>query len=799
MTREAYMKGMGQQEIAIMLEQKGVTKEQVLRLKGMYDRGEINANSLPNDDPGQSRLRTLPLEDKENRSATKRFIKDEENSARSLFEPGYMGAEFTAFDSIGHAMGVQSLGKGGQKSNVFGRNIFNNEYLTFEPQLNIATPDSYILGPGDEVIIDIWGASEKIIRGKVSPDGNIQVENIGPVHLSGLTVKDANTRVKRVFSNQGYSGIESGETFVQLTLGTIRSIQVNVMGEVVMPGTYTVPSLASVFHLLYSAGGVSNIGSLRSIKVYRKGKIAVDADIYDFVLEGKTDLNISLQDGDVIVVPPYRNMVDISGEVKRPMTYEMRDGENLEKLLDYTGGFTGDAYKNNVRVIRKSGRDSEVFLVDKDRLSLFVLEDGDIVSVDSVIERFSNKIEVKGAVYREGIFGLNDNLTTIKQLIEKAEGIKGDAFMSRSILYREKSDYSLEALPVDLEEILSGESEDIALRKNDVLYIPSIYDLREEYTATIKGAIKKPGVYPYVDNMTIEDLVVQSGGLLEAASTAKVDIARRIKDPKSLTEGTLKAETYTLSIKDGLTVGGNGFILQPFDEVYIRTSPNYQAQRDVKIVGEVLFAGEYALAEKGERLSHLVAKAGGLSEDAYVEGARLLRKTTPEEREFISQILKNVMSVQSERDTLNSELTEILEHYSVGIELNKALKNPHSDYDIILKEGDRLIVPEYSGTVRMGGGVMFPNSVTYKEKANIKYYINQAGGYAERAKKKRVFVIHMNGTINSGKRSKVLPGSEIIVPLKTPRKKAEFAEIMGITSSTASLAAIIASIVNMSK
>lgn len=800
MVQSAHAKGMGQQEISVMLTQKGVTKEQILRLKAMYEKGEIDTNRSSTAISDQSRMRQLPLENSNNRSTTKRFVKDEQSSGRNLFESGNMGAEFSVFDSIGYTMGLPLRGvEAREDSKVFGRNIFRNQYLTFEPQLNIATPEGYILGPGDEVIIDVWGASEKIIRKKISPDGNIQVEGIGPIYLSGLTVKDANNRIKGVFSRQGYSGIEEGNTFAQLTLGAIRSIQVNVMGEVVMPGTYTVPSLASVFHLLYCAGGVSDIGSLRSIKVYRKGKVEVEADVYDFILEGKTDQNISLQDGDVIVVSPYQNMVKISGEVKRPMFYEMRDEESLEKLLNYTGGFTGDAYTENVRVVRKSGRERQVFLVEKEELGLFLLEDGDQIGVDPIIERFSNKIEIRGAVYREGVFGLNDKLTTVKQLLEKAEGVKGDAFLNRSILYREKPDYSLEALSVDLQGILSGEADDIVLRENDVLYIPSIHDLREEYTATIKGAIRNPGVYPYVENMTIEDLVLQSGGLLESASTAKVDIARRIKDPKSMKEGSLKAETYTLSLKDGLvTQGEGGFILQPFDEIYIRTSPNYQAQRDVRIAGEVMFSGEYALTKKGERLSHLVAKAGGLSTDAYTKGARLMRKTTPQERELISQILKNAMSVQNERDTLNAELIEIAEYYSVGIELNLALENPGSNYDVILKEGDRLIIPEYNGTVRMSGGVMFSNTVVYKENAKLNYYINQAGGYTERAKKKNVFVVHMNGTIVRGKKAKILPGSEIIVPLKSPRKGGGFAEIMGITSTTASLAAIIASIVNMS-
>jgi len=816
MVQDAQKQGMSQQQIALMLAQKGVTKEQILKLKNAYKSEDASAATFT-DETQNSRSRKVAVKNentvqKQEKTATKektpkdlmdkRYLKQmpleeteildvETESSLSILDSLYMQLEINKR--------LEELLKEKEKQ-VFGREIFNNNLLTFEPLLNIATPDNYILGPGDEVIIDIWGASQNNIRQEISPDGDVIIEHYGPVHLSGLSVKEANARIKNELGRI-YSGIASGNTSVKLTLGNIRSIQVNVMGEVLMPGTYTLPSLASVFHALYNAGGVSPIGSLRTIKVFRNGREVAEVDIYAYIMEGKNDLNILLQDGDVVIVSPYENLVQLEGRVKRPMFYEMKDNERVSDLLDYAGGFTGDAYKKNIRVIRKSGRERQVYNVDQPDFGLFSLTDGDLVTVDSVLDRFENKVEILGAVYREGLYALGTTVETVKQLIEKADGVRGDAFLNRAVLYREKPDLSLESMSVDVAGLLNGTTEDVALRKNDVLYIPSIFELREEYTITIKGAIGYPGTYKYVENMTLEDVVIQAGGLLEAASTVKVDVARRIKDPKSTVLGDKRAETFTFALKDGLIVSGpSDFTLQPFDEVYIRTSPGYQEQRDVFVEGEVMFGGEYALARKGERLSDLINKAGGLTQEAYAPGARLMRKATPEEKERTQQALLK-LARQSGRDSINPEELKLDDYYPVGINLELALQYKGSDYDVILKEGDKLIVPEYSGTVRINGAVMYPNTVVYEPKAKLSYYINQAGGYAQRAKKSKAFVINMNGTVAvaKGGRLKIMPGSEIIVPSKQLRRGLGFTEIMSLASSTTSMAAMITSIINSSK
>ena len=496
---------------------------------------------------------------------------------------------------------------------IFGHNIFDNPNLTFEPSMNIATPLNYRLGPGDEVIIDVWGASETTIRQTISPEGSILVSNLGPVYLSGKTVEEANEYLKQEFARI-YSGVSGNlpSTQVKLALGEIRSIQVNVMGEVTAPGTYTLSAFASVFHALYHAGGVNDIGTLRAIKVVRGENVIATLDVYDYIMQGKIKDDIRLQDGDVILVSPYQSLVHITGKVKRPMFYELKSEETMHDLLNYAGNFTGDAYKKAVRVIRKSGREQQIYNVDDTDYTIFKMDDGDEVSVDSVLQRFENRVEIRGAVYREGLYQINDEISTVKQLIKKAEGIRGDAFLNRAIIDREHEDLTHEIISVDIKGVLNGTSADIPLQKNDVLYIPSIHDLQEERTLTIHGEVANPGTYLYSDNMSIEDLVLQAGGLLEAAATTKVEVARRVKSPRSAEFSTTIGQTFVFDLKDGLLIGqgSENFHLAPFDEIYIRKSPAYHPQQNVTVEGEVLFSGSYALSKKNERLSDLVKKAG---------------------------------------------------------------------------------------------------------------------------------------------------------------------------------------------
>lgn len=686
---------------------------------------------------------------------------------------------------------------------VFGRNVFNRTNLTFEPNENVATPEHYKLGPGDEVIIDIWGANETNIRQQISPEGNIMVSQIGPLYLNGLTIREANEKVREVFARK-YAGVagDEPESQVRITLGQIRTIQINVMGEVAVPGTYRLSSFATVFHALYRAGGVTDIGSLRNIQVMRGGKQLAGLDVYGYLLEGKTTDDIRLQEGDVIVVPPYEALVSVEGKVKRPMYYEMKKGETLGALIDYAGGFTGDAYSKEVRLVRRTGREYRLFNVDKSDYAGFELDDGDSVSVGTILNRFANRVEVRGAVYREGMYELGEDMNTVRQLIDRADGLKGDAFLARALLYREHEDLSIETVAVDLKGVINGTVPDISLRRNDVLEIASVRDLEEKGAFRIEGLVSRPGVYPFADNTTLEDLIIQAGGLLDGASTVRVDVARRLKDPKSLEASSALSEVFSFAVKDGFVIEGTpGFVLRPYDMVEVRKSPAYQVQRRVSIDGEVVFAGGYTLIQKNERISDLVKRAGGVTSDAYVRGGRLIREMNDEERAVRDEVVQ-LARRNSGADSLAVEKLQMNDRYTVGIELDKALANPGSDYDMVLREGDRLVVPEYVSTVKISGEIMKPNTVLFIKGEKLKYYISQAGGYGSRAKKGKAYIIYMNGTMSRVKgqgKARIEPGCEIVIPGKRARKGMSLAEIMGLTTSAASVGTMAASIANMAK
>ena len=658
------------------------------------------------------------------------------------------------------------------------------------------------MGPGDEVIIDIWGASENTIRQTISPEGDIQVKDLGPVHLNGMTVKEANQYLQREFSKI-YSGIGGNEpnSQIRLTLGDTRTIQVNIMGEVSVPGTYSLSAFSTVFHALYRAGGVNKIGSLRGIKLVRNGKTIENLDVYEFIMKGKMNDDIRLQEGDVIIVNPYESLVEIVGKVKRPMYYEMKPTETVANLLEYAGGFTGDSYKKAIRLIRKSGREHQVFNVDEMDYSVFRLDDGDLVTVDAVLDRFENKVEISGAVYRSGLYQLDGEVNTVKQLIKKAEGLRGDAFLNRVLLDREHEDLSHEIIAIDLNGLLNGTIADIHLQKDDHLYIPSVNDLKEEETVSIYGEVLNPGTFLYSDKMTIEDLVVQAGGLREAAATTRVSVTRRIKNPKSTAYSSKLAETFAFDIKDGLVIGDADFYLQPFDMVQIRRSPAYKVQRTVSVSGEVLFSGSYALLKKNERLSDLIKRAGGITPDAYIKGGRLIRRMNDEERRRERDALRMARNGEG-KDSISVAKLAITETYTVGIDMEKALANPGSDYDVVLREGDVIYIPEFVNTVKISGSVMYPNTVAWEKGAKLKYYINMAGGYGNMAKKKKAYIIYLNGTVARAKRSSgklIQPGCEIVVPSKAEKQHMKFAEILGISSTTATMAAMVATLVNAFK
>lgn len=679
---------------------------------------------------------------------------------------------------------------------VFGRDIFNKEDLTFEPVMNIATPQSYVVGPGDEVKVDIYGASQKSTTYTVTPDGDIVVDGYGPINISGLTVKQANARIRSTLGSR-YSS-----SSIKMTLGQTRTITVNVMGEVQTPGTYTLSAFASVFHALYMAGGVSSIGTLRNIKVFRNGKEISVVDVYDYILNGKLSGNVRLQDNDVIVVGPYECIVDIAGKVKRPMYYEMKKTESVQTLLKYAGYFAGDAYTKSVRVIRKNGSRYGVFNVQEFDMNSFHLADGDSVTVDSIIPRYENMVEVKGAVFRPGMYQLGGNITTVRSLIESADGLTEDAFTNRGVIHRMKEDRTLKVISVDVQGIIDGRVADIPLKNEDVLFVPSKSERQENRTITIHGEVLYPGVYKYADNETLEDFVVQAGGLKESASTVKVDVSRRVSNRKALTRDSVIAKTYSFALKDGFVVDGQpGFTLEPYDEVYVRKSPSYTIQQNVSIEGEVNFPGTYALTKSESRLSDIVRASGGTNKLAYVKGARLERRITPEERTRMEQVLKMAQfQSKTEEDTIDVSKLDLGDTYYVGIQLDKALEAPGSDYDLTLREGDKIIVPEYTNTVKVSGNVLYPNTVAYKKGKGARYYVNQAGGWGIRAKKGSTYIVHMNGTVNQmGKGEKPTPGSEVIVPTKPKSEVNKLQMWLAIGSSTAAIATMLVSIVNLSK
>lgn len=784
--KEAQRTGKSQKQMTTELLRRGVTKEQVARIQKKYAEHSTAADGVENK-PSQLRERTS-------------LMTDGKAVRGTSYEEAELEEQKEIIDLKRDAKATpEALG-----SNIFGHSLFSSRNLSFEPSANLATPVNYRLGPGDEVIIDIWGASENTIRQTISPEGTILVRGLGPVHLSGMTVKEANSFLQREFSKI-YSGISGTEpnSEIKLTLGDIRTIQINIMGEVSVPGTYTLSAFSTVFHALYRAGGVNRIGSLRSIKVVRDGKTFADLDVYDFIMKGKMKDDIRLQEGDVIIVDPYQSLVEIVGKVKRPMFYEMKPTETVATILNYAGGFTGDAYKKAIRLVRKSGREHQVFNVDEMDYSVFRLDDGDMITVDAVLDRFENRVEIRGAVYRAGLYQLDGTVNTVKQLIKKAEGLRGDAFLNRVIIDREHEDLSHEIIAIDLGGLLNGTIADISLQKNDILYIPSITDLKEEETVAIYGEVANPGTFLFSKNMTIEDLLVQAGGLLEEAATTRVEVTRRIKDPKSTSFSSVLGKTFTFDIKDGFIVGGNAenFYLEPFDAVYIRRSPAYRRQQNVVVAGEVLFSGSYSLLKKNERLSDLVSKAGGVTPDAYVKGARLIRKLSDEERRRQNDAIRMAQNGEG-KDSISIQKLNLSDTYTVGIDLEKALANPKSDYDLVLREGDVLYIPEYVNTVKISGSVMYPNTVVYQKGKNLKFYINQAGGYGNMAKKKKVYVVYMNGTVSRLKArnaSAIEPGCEIIVPSKAEKKHMAMAEILGISSTTATIAAMVATMANAFK
>ena len=689
---------------------------------------------------------------------------------------------------------------------VFGRDIFRTANLTFEPSMNIATPVNYRLGPGDQLQIEVWGASEANITQKVTPDGYISIPNVGPINVNGLTVQAASNRIKAKLS-QIYSGMASSNvnlsTNVKVSLGQIRTIQVNIMGEVARPGTYALSSFSTVFHALYKAGGMSRMGSLRNIKVVRGGRTVATVDVYDYIINGRSHSDIRLQEGDVILASPYEALVLIKGKVKRPMYYEMKSSESIRTLIGFAGGFSNDAYRGSVTVDRNNSKERTVATVDDMNFGVFKVKDGDVVSVGEILDRYDNRIEVKGAVYRPGYYELGKDIQTVRDLIQRADGLLEYAFTNRAVLHRENDDKTLEVIALNVKAILDGTEPDVTLQKNDVLFIPSKYDLESKGTLEIRGEVYNPNIFPFAANTKLEDLIIMAGGLTESASTVRVDVTRRIIDKKGTKKQKEIAKTYTFGVKEGFVVEGDpGFVLEPYDQVFVRRSPGYSEKINVTVAGEVEFEGDYALNVRNERLSDVIEKAGGLTEFAYIDGARLERQMTPEEYKQAQELMAMVKSNNQISGNDSIVVPTVSRTYSVGINLKEIMENPHSAIDPVLQEGDVIVVPQYMNTVSVSGSVRKPNSVVYDPKMKLKDYINEAGGYAERARKSGTFILYPNGHIKElGKKAKakdIVGGSKIIVPQKG-RSQWNLATSLSTVTTSVSMLAVIASLINAMK
>ena len=824
-------KGTSQQEIITRLMQRGVTMQQLQRVKRKYEqqKKQSGLGMADETESKDSRLRTNNAKDPKE---TKRKTLEDNRKADAGTSQRIQGAtdiqhtydesdpDFILMQAeMGGILPVDSIAlleqilekQRKEKNRIFGHDIFNNENLSFEPNMNIATPQDYRLGPGDAVILDIYGASQESQTLTVSPDGDINIEGFGPVQVSGLTVAQANARLRSQL------GARFSDSQIRLTVGQTKTILVNVMGEVKTPGTYTLSAFATVFNALYMAGGINDIGTLRNIKVYRNNRQISTVDVYDYILNGQAAGNVRLTDNDVIIVGSYDCLVNVTGKVKRPMFYVMKTDESLNSLLKYAGGFTGDAYKKSVRVVRKAGSQYSVHTINEFDMGAFHLADGDSVAVDSVVKRYSNMVEVKGAVFRPGMFELGSNITTVKSLIEAAEGVTEDAFTAHGVMHRMKADRSLEVVAVDIAGILEGRVADIALKNEDVLFVPSQEEVRKKQTLTIHGEVQNPGIYKFAENETIEDFILQAGGLTETASAVNVLVSRRIVNPRATSKDSITAQSFTFALKDGFVIDGEeGFKLQPFDEVYVRQSPGYGMQRNVSVEGEVLFGGNYPLTKENERLSDLIKKCGGFTNIAYVEGARLERRMNETERlryiesskmqkkqdeavltEMALKSGRSISDLGSSQQTKKQELEQIPTTYFVGIELDKAIANPGGDDDLVLREGDRLIVPVYTSTVKINGEVMYPNTVGFEAGKKASYYIDMAGGYSSKAKKRKAYIIYMNGDVakvSSG--AKVRPGCEIVVPAKAQNKMTT-AETVTLGSGIASIATMIATLANI--
>ena len=781
--------GTSQAQIVTKLMQKGVKIDQIRRLRNQYDK-QISSRGVSAAADGAVKMAAERMQGNSDGTTSQELTTAKRGTTGEVYADAAEDVKEVEQD----VQATQGTAPDAQGKKVFGRDIFSQANPSFQPNANTPIPDTYVLGPGDQVVVDIYGASQQTLVHTISPEGTITVSGYGPIYLSGLTVAGAQSKLRSTLGSRYQS------SNVKMTVGNTRTIQVNIMGEVRAPGTYHLSAFANVFYALYRAGGTSSLGTLRNIKVYRNGRLVTVVDLYEYILNGRLAGNINLQDNDVIQVGTYDCLVGVTGNVKRPMFYEMRKDESVATLIRYAGGFTGDAHTKSVRLVRQTGERYKVFNVGEFDMADFKVEDGDAITVDGMINRFENMVEVKGAVFRPGQFQLGTNITSVRSLIEAAEGLTEDAFTTHAVLHRLKADRSLEVLPVDVQGIMDGKVADVPLKNEDVLFIPTQEDLRQERTFTITGEVMSPGVYEYADNTTIEDLIVMAGGLTDQASLAKVDVSRRIVDPMATSKTNEIAKTFSFSIKDGLVINGDrSFLLEPYDVVHVRRSPAFSTARNITVRGEVNYEGAFTLENKTMRLSDAIKMAGGITDAAYLRGARLVRVMNEEERVRQQATLEAIRNILTERsDSIITSKLELGRTYSVGIYLDEAVKNPGGSYDILLREGDQLFVPEYNASVKVSGDVFFPNTVSYINGKNANFYVNQAGGYGNRAKKSKTFIVYQNGTVGlASKGAKPEPGCEIIVPSKKRKNPLNLGTWLSAGTSLASLATMVVALTKL--
>lgn len=720
------------------------------------------------------------------------------------------GREYSETTDGGSITNDKKEDDGEIQAKIFGSDLFRNGSITFEPNLRIATPKSYVIGPDDQLIVDLTGDNERTYNLQVSPEGVINLEYVGRISVGGLSVEQASSKIRAAMSKT-YPALRTGRTSVAINLGNIRSIQVTVTGQAVKAGTFTLPSLANVFRVLYVSGGPSQNGSFRNIQVIRNNKIIATIDVYDFLLRGIQQGNIRLQDQDVINIPAYDKRVEISGEVKEAAIFEIKGTETLQDVINFAKGFTAEAYTAKIKTFQNTNKERRIRDIASSQYGIYQPKNGDKFVVEAILERFENRVEIIGSVFRPGVYALDKGLT-LRGLIRKADGVTEDAFLNRGYINRLNPDKTQYFVSFDVAKILSGEEKDIPLTREDKVTISSIFDLREEYSVTVQGEVRAPGTFQYAENLKLEDVIQMAGGLREGATPNRIEVSRRIKntDPNSTSSKT--ADLFVVTVDENLRVIGDKFEIKPFDIISVRNSEGYAIQKQVKIEGEVLYPGMYTITSKDYRISDLIKRAGGLTPFAYAEGASLKRpgaeKVNPtdknainnkeeEEKKFLN--LERVQEKTADKpDSVKKIDEKLVQSDLVGINLEKILEKPLSRQDLILEEGDIVRVPKQLQTVKVTGEVLNPNSIVYIPGKSFKQYINGAGGFTSGAWKNRAYIKYANGSAEAAKKflffnnyPKVKPGAEILVPVKSEREKLSAQAWIGIGTGIASLAAII--------